>query len=90
MVFVVLFQQVCIDELHIAEHFFLTSLPRTFSEATIIDKHHIIVVPVKITGVLCPALYAPRIAMKVKNKTKWLLTVKMQTVDPDTGLYIKK
>ena len=90
VVFAILFQQRFVDELHIAEHLFFASLSRAFSKATIIDEHYIIVVAVEVTGIPCPTFYAPRVSMKVKDKTEWVLPVKVKTINTNTWLYIKK
>src|SRR5215831_14577010 len=88
--FAVFFCKIHVNKLHIVKHFLLASLACALAKTAIVDKHHIVIIAIKITGVFCPALYAPCITMKVKNKTKGLRPVKMKTIDPNTGFGIKK
>ena len=46
---------------------FLRSLAGTFSEATIIHQHHIIIIPVKIYRAFCPPLDATGITVQIQN-----------------------
>ena len=90
VMFVVLLCQDIVYELHVIKHFLLTSLTSAFTKSAVINKDHIIVVPVKIFRVPGPALYTSCVAMKVKNKTKRLFAVKMQAVNSNASLDIKK
>jgi len=90
VVFAILFHQRFVNELHIAEHLFFAPLTRAFSKTTIVDEHDIIVVAVEITGIPCPTFYAPGVPMKVKDKTEWLLPVKMKPINANAWAHIKK
>ena len=90
VMFVVLLCQDIVYELQVIKHFLLTSLTRALTKSAVINKDHIIIVPVKVFRIPGPALYASCITMKVKNKTKRLFTIKMKTVDPNTRFHVKK
>lgn len=67
VVFRILLYQPGINKLHIAEHLLFTSFPGTFSKTPVINKHHVIIVAVKILCVFGPPFYAPAVPMKVEN-----------------------
>jgi hypothetical protein len=82
--------QLIINELHITQHFFFASFAGAFSKSPVIYQPHIIIIAIKIFGIPGPAFDTPGVSMKVENKPFWIFPVKMKTVDPDTGLNIKK
>ncbi len=90
MIFGVLLYKRLIHELHIAQHFPFAALAGAFPEAAIIHQHHVVVIPVKILGILCPSFDAAGIAMEIKDKAGRCFAVKMQPVDAHPGLYIKE
>lgn len=78
-----------INELHIIKHFRFTSFARAFPKSAVINQHYIIIIAVKILCIFRPPFDAFRIAMKIKDQTFWMLTVKMQTIDANTCRHIK-
>lgn len=86
----VLYQQCVVHKLHIAQHLFFTALAGAFSKAAVVHHHYIIIIPVKVAGIPGPALYAPRIAMKIEYKPGRFFPVKMQPVDTYARFHIKK
>jgi len=90
VVFMVLLRQVVVDNLHVMEHFLFTALTGAFSKTPIIYKHHIIVIPIKILCILCPAFYTSCVAVKIKNKAERFFAIEMKTINPNTWFYIKK
>lgn len=90
VVFGILFFQRIVNELHVAEHVFFTALAGAFAESAVIYQHHIIIVPVEITGIFGPAFYAAGVAMKIKDKPMRRFTEKVKTVYTYTGFHIKE
>ncbi len=90
VVFGVFFYQCLVNELNIVEHFLLGSFSGAFPKTAIVYQHHIIVVPVKIAGIFCPAFDASCISMEIKNEALGLFTIKMEAIDPYARLYIEE
>jgi len=90
VMFVVLLCQDIVYELHVIKHFLLTSLTGALAKSAVINKDHIIIVPVKVFRIPGPALYTPCVAMKIKNKAKRLFAIKVKAIDSNASLDVKK
>lgn len=87
--FGVLCREPAVNELHVVQHFALAPPPGAFAKTPVVDKHYIIIVPVKILRIPCPALYAPRVAMEVEDQPLWRSPVKMKAIDAHPFCYIE-
>jgi uncharacterized membrane protein YhfC len=63
--FSILLFQFIINKLHVIMHFYFTFFSCAFSKPPVIYQNHIIAVPVKVTGILCPSLDASGITMEI-------------------------
>ncbi len=90
VMFVIGFAEPVVNELHIGHHLPFASLAGTLAKSAVINEDHVIVMPVKIAGIFSPTLYAPGVAVKVKDQAGRGRPMKMQPVDPYAGFDIKE
>ena len=64
-------------KLRIGNHSWVDFKIITFTKSPVINQYHIIIVPVKITGIFCPTLYAAGISMKIKDQPFGIFPEKM-------------
>lgn len=83
-------EKTVVNILHVTQHILLVSFAGTLSKSPVVNQYHVIIIPVKIPGIPRPSLNASCIAVEIEYQAGWLVTVKMQTVDPDAWFDIKK
>ena len=90
VIFLVLFLQPVVHELHIIEHILLTAFSGTLAEATVIHQYHIIIISVKIARISRPSFDAAGVAMEIKDEAFRVVAKKMQPIDPYARLNIEE
>ncbi len=90
MVFRVLLQQRFIYKLHICKHLVLASFARAFAESAVVHQYNVIIVPVKIRCILCPAFDAAGVAVEIEDETFGRFSVEMESVDANTGCNVEE